>query len=428
VSRSDAGSWASLRHRDFAIFFTAASISNAGSWMQSVAVPVLLFDMTGKAAWLGLASAATLGPAVLITPYAGALSDRVSRRAILIATQTVQMIASAVLLWFYGVGSLTPWWIISISLVNGVATGFQSSTWQSFVPMLVPKELLLDAVRLNSMQYTLARAIGPASAALVMAAWGPGWAIFANAITYLLVLIALVVVNPTPNSTVAKSAPVREVITEGARYVWAHPGLRLTVGLAFVTSFCGQSLYGLAAAMSKRIYHHPSSGNAGLLTALGIGALISSGVAVTLGKRLPRSRQAFTGLSLYSVGLVLIPLTRNYSVGLLGFGFIGMAHLQMAVALNTTAQASVPDQYRGRVMSFYMMGILGGLPLGAVIYGRLGDSIGLRDVLAIDAAIVTTVIAVFTARGWFAWLDDPLAERGGGARRRTPSPAVSPVS
>src|SRR4051812_35827220 len=168
------GSLEIFRHRDFALFFTTAAISNGGTWMQLVAVQALLYDLTNSGTWLGLSTVVSLVPALLLTPYAGVLADRVSRQTILRITQTVQMTTGFVLWGVYISHTVSPGWIVAIGFVNGVTAGFQAATWQSFVPLLVPPEDMMPAIRLNSTQYTMARAIGPAFGGVIVQLWGIG--------------------------------------------------------------------------------------------------------------------------------------------------------------------------------------------------------------------------------------------------------------
>ena len=399
------GSLRIFRNRDFALFFTAAAISNGGSWMQLIAVQALLFDLTNSGSWLGLSTVVTLVPALLLTPYAGVLADRLSRQSILRTTQTVQM-AMAFALWALYVSDIvTPWWIIIIGFVNGVATGFQTSAWQSFVPLLVPDDEMLQAVRLNSVQFTMARAIGPAFGGLVVRFGGIGAAIMCNAVTYLLVIAVLVIVRPRANLTTARSRRVIEGLVQGAKYIWHRRPLRLAVFLALAASTFGQSIQYVASALSERLYHHSSEGNAGLLTALGVGAVISSVVAIRMGDRLRRSTQALCAFLLFAVGVGLLPLTHSYAIGQVGYFIAGVGHLQIAVALNTLIQGTVPDEYRGRALSFYLLGVLAGIPIGTQLIGSLGDIIGFRTTLLLDAAAFVVVIAWLVGSGWWRDLD-----------------------
>lgn len=394
-----------LRHRDFALFWTAAAISNGGGWMQMVAVPALLYDMTGSSTWLGLASMASLLPAVFLTPHAGVLADRMSRRSILLITQTVQMLCAFGLWTFYLTDSIRPGLIVGIGFIGGIATGFQTAAWQSFVPLLVPADELLDAVKLNSVQFTLARAIGPGLAGAVVSTLGTGAAILINAITYLLVIGALFISNPRQNIVPASAGRVSEVLRDGGRFVWHNRPLRLAVFLAFVTSLCGQALQHVAPAIANRIYDRPSTDNAGLLVALGLGALASSVISVAVGDRLRRSTRVIVALVLFAASTALIPITSSYTVGLIAYFIGGLAHLQSAVALNTLIQGTVPDHLRGRTMSFYVLGILAGIPLGAFTLGRLGDIFTMRVAVYADATVFALLIIVLVARGWLSDLD-----------------------
>ena len=148
-----------LRNRNFAVFFGAAVVSNSGTWMQQVAVFALIYDLSGhRGAWLGIVSLAAALPMTVLTPVAGVLADRLPRRLILIVTQLVQA-AAAFALWLLYVGdSLTSWRIVGLVFVGGVASGFQMAAWQAFVPTLVPRSQLVEAVRLNSLQFTVSRA------------------------------------------------------------------------------------------------------------------------------------------------------------------------------------------------------------------------------------------------------------------------------
>jgi MFS family permease len=399
------GSLHIFRHRDFALFFSAASISNGGSWMQLVAVQALMYDLTHRGTWLGLSTVVSLVPAVLLTPYAGVLADRVSRQTILQITQTVQMFTAFALWGLYAGHVITPLWIIALGFVNGVATGFQTSAWQSFVPLLVPTEEMLQAVRLNSVQFTLARAIGPALGGLVVRFGGIGAAILTNAVTYLLVIATLIVVHPRVSAMTSRAQGVFAGLMQGARYMWQRRPLRLAVVLALAASTFGQALQYIASALSERLFNHASNGNAGLLTALGVGALLSSGYTVRMGDRLRRSTQALVSIALFVLAIALLAATHSYQLGQVAYFIAGVAHLQMAVALNTLIQGTVPDEYRGRAMSFYLLGILAGIPIGSQVLGSLGDAIGFRRTLVLDGTAFGFVLVALLVTGWWRDLD-----------------------
>ncbi len=378
--------------------------------MQLIAVPAHLWDETHQATWLGAVSVASLLPAVVLTPYAGVLADRISRRLILMITQTVSMLVSFAMWGLLLAGRLDPWPIVLLSLVNGIATGFQTAAWQSFIPQLVPRSEMLSAVKLNSMQFTMARAIGPAAAGIIVKTFGAGASIFVNAITFLLVLVALAVVNPRTFGVPAIPIRVWDSLKEGAGFVWRRRPLRLAVILSFSTAVLGQSIQFLAAAVSSDAFGRRSTDSAGLLTSLGVGSVVASIYVIIVGEKHRRSRQVLVSLLLYTCGMLLIPLSRNYAIGLAGYFVVGMAHLSMALALNTLVQGAVPDRVRGRTMSFYVLGVVGGIPLGSYALGLLADFLGMRTALVINAAAFVATAGVLVASGWLGELDVDLVD------------------
>lgn len=401
------GSLRLFRHRDFALFFTAASISNGGSWMQAVAVPALLFDLTGKAAWLGYASIAATLPAVVITPYAGVLADRVSRRLILIVTQILQMSAAGALWLAYHQGHATAELIVGLGFVSGVGAGFQMSAWQTFVPTLVPLDEMVDAIKLNSLQFTMARALGPAFAGVVVKAWGVEAAIAVNAVTYALVIAALLISRPRVTATAPATTGAWEHLRDGARYVWGKRPIRLAALIALLTAALGQSIHQMAPAISHRVLDRPSTDNAGLLVAVGCGSITAAGFGMLRSSfaRARTSTSVITVLTLYTASALVVSLTSNYTVGLFGFFLGGFAHFQASLTLNTFMQTKAPDHLRGRAISFYLLGIFGGIPIGAYAIGRLGDWLGMRAALRYDAAGMAIVLVAVVASGWIKDFD-----------------------
>ena len=384
-----------FRHKSFRWFFIAAAISNGAAWMQMVAIPALLFDLTGQATWLGFSSLIGSLPAVLLTPHAGVIADRFSRKKMLLMTQSVQMTASFSLFILYSVDQLTPWRIVGIGFLNGIATGYGASTWQAFVPSLVPEEDMLSAVRLNSVQFTVARMIGPGLAGIVISTFGTGAAILCNASTYILVIGVLLVVKTRVGSTASRDLTVKQAMINGATYMWRHLPLRMAVILAFISSAFGQSLQFVSAAVSARVFHHPSTDNAGLMTALGVGSTLASIYATKSVGRFKRSQTVMTSLVFYCISTAMIAASSIYWIGLLGYFISGMAHLTMAVALNTLIQGLVPDRMRGRAMSFYLLGVMGGIPMGSFAIGFFGDMFSVRSVIVVDSCVYLAIILFF---------------------------------
>lgn len=375
--------FSSLRHRDFALFWTAALISNSGSWMQTVTVPFVLYQLTHHSrTWLGIGAFAQLFPAFAIGPWSGTLADRFSRKRILLITQSVQMLVAFSLWSFWVAGRATPAIIITHLTVSGIVSGINITSWQSFVPLLVPRESLPGAVRLNSMQFTAARAFGPALGGVVLAAFGPATAFMTNAVTFLLVIGALVIVRPREAEVVGAGERFVEHFRQGLAYVRARQSLVLAVVTMTAVSFFASSVVQLAPALAKDQFGVAAGGYGALVAMFGTGAIVGVLIASLYGDVALRSRMALSGLVIMVAGVLLLSAAPTYWLGMAALFVMGVAYLLVAVALNTSIQVRVAEAYRGRVLSIYLMGLLGGVPLGALLEGRLGDVVGLRPTVA----------------------------------------------
>jgi len=406
--------FASLRHRDFALFWSAGLVSNTGSWMQNITVPYVLYELTHSTTWLGLSAFASFFPSLIMGPVAGTLADRYSRRAILIITQTLLMLIAFSLWWFWVSGRATPDIILVHLFLAGFTSGINIASWQSFVPLLVPGDDMINAVRLNSMQFTGARAFGPAVGGLVLARFGPATAFMFNAVTFLLVIGALVAVRPRVATPTGRGRRVLEQFREGLGYVRRRRTLALAVTTIAVTSLCGSAVVQLAPAIA-RVEFHVGKAAYGLLVAMfGSGAVIGALIQSFYGDRVRRSRMAFGGLLGFSVGVILLGSAPSYALGLTCLLLMGVCYLLLSVSLNTAIQVRVEESYRGRVLSIYLMGLMAGVPFGALIEGRAAQVVGLRAAVIGAGAVQLgfAVVAAVSRKGFAALDEDAGAEAG----------------
>jgi MFS family permease len=389
---------AALRHREFALFWTGALVSNVGTWMQNVTVPYVIFQLTRSAGWVGLAAFASLFPSLLLGPLAGSLADRFDRRRMLIWSNVVQG-ALAFGLWGVWIGHWrSPTLLIAIISANGCAFGVTMPSWQAFLTQLVPREDLLNAVTLNSAQFNAARALGPAVGGLILGRFGPSWAFLANALSFAAVIAALAAVHPVIVERAKTTERVLAQFAEGLRYARRHGGILLALILCGCLSFLGTPVIQLTPVLAKRVYH-VGPGLYGLLIAVfGTGAVLGAGLLGLIGGRWPKSRLVVFGVVLYATGLVLVGLTGIYAVGLVGLALCGVAFLISMATLNTTIQLQVAEQVRGRVLALWMMGITGAFPLGALLQGWLADQIGARATVLGAGVLMAAVIAVVALR------------------------------
>jgi MFS family permease len=410
----------SLRHRNFAMFWTAATISNTGSSMQLVVVPFVIYGITGSTAWLGFTAAATFFPPVLIAPWSGAIADRYSRRQVLLITQTAQMIGAVALwlVWITGHGTIT--WIMALLLVSAIAGGINSASWQAFVPTLVPREDLLNAVRLNSIQFTLARSFGPALAGIVLARLGAGAAFLVNALTFVLVIAALVKIPNRPATAPSTDSVLRE-FADGVAYMRRHAALIQCTINSFVLSALAYAIVQLAPAIAEKQLHVGKTGYGFLVASYGIGSIICGVLLAGHADRFPRSSTTLVGMGLAIAGAVMLAVATHFVVGVIALFVIGFAQTTIVISHNTTIQIQVSDAFRGRVMAVYITAVQLGIPLGAIVLGTVADFTGTRIVaLGCGLALLCHLGVIFTKFDRMKALDpdtlsgeDELPETGG---------------
>ncbi len=382
-----------LRHRDFALFWSAALLSNAANWMQQFTVLFVIYELTESNAWVGAAAFSILIPVVILNPLAGVMADRFPRRTTIMVTLAFQAAVSVSFTAFWVTESLTPGWIVFLNLLAGIAAGFQIVNWQALVPLLVPKENVLAAIRLNSMQFTAARAIGPLTGASLLSLLGAGAVFAGNAVMFVVLLAVAASLRPRPITT-PRTERVADVLREGFRYVRRRASLLQSVLTGFCIAYFGGALIHLAPGLAKKDFGVGQTGLAGLITAAGVGSVAASVFIVRYADYVERSRMTRWGMAFYALAPLVVASSTFYPLGLAGYFIMGVAHVSVAIAMNTTIQAQVAEEMRGRALSMYLMGIFGGWPLGSLVGGWLGDVVGLRAVFAFNGLVLGAYLCI----------------------------------
>lgn len=232
-----------------------------------------------------------------------------------------------------------------------------------------------------------------------MALVGIGTVFIVNGATFVMLLAVVASIRPRTTSPPSTEPPMK-VFREGLNYVAARRPLLQAIWVGFSISFFGQALVQIAAGLARQDYRVGEVGLAGFYTSVGIGSVIASLVLIAVGDNLPRSRVALVGYAVYAVGIMLAAATTNYMVGLGGFLIMGIAHVTIAISVNTAVQIQVSEAVRGRVMSIYLMSIFGGIPLGAFAWGSLGDLFGMRWVYLMSGFLMAMFLlfAIFVLK------------------------------
>lgn len=387
-ARSNGGLPATLRalkHRNFQLFFSGQLISLVGTWMQSVAQSWLVYRMTGSSLLLGAVGFASQFPVFLVAPLGGIVADRMNRHRVVIGTQIASMVLAGILAGLTLSGKVQVWHIFVLAALLGVVNAFDIPGRQAFLVDMVGKEDLMNAIALNSSMFNGARIIGPAIAGILVAKIGEGWCFFANAVSYIAVIVGLVMMRVQARAlSTAAGSPLAHIL-EGFRWVRETGPIRALLLLLGLVSLVAMPYTVLMPVFADKVLHGGARGLGILMGATGVGALLG---ALTLASRTGvRGLGRWVAYSCggFGVSLILFAFSRNFwlSVGLLlPVGFCMM--LQMSSS-NTLIQAMVPDELRGRVMALYSMMFMGMAPFGALLGGAIADRLGAPVTVAVGA-------------------------------------------
>ncbi len=403
-----------LRSRNFALIWSAALVSNLGSWMQTVALGVLVYSRTGHAGagWAGLVAAAGFVPIGLLAPVGGALADRLDRRRWLIVTTLAETAFALVLAVLVAVHLDPPGVLVLLSFLGGAAGAIGFPAYQAMVPDLVPKADLLGAVSLSSAQFNLGRVIGPAVAGLVLLTRNYAVVFGINALSFGAVVIALVLVRlprPVPRPG-GQSMAAR--IVEGARAAVAEPGCRSAIICIAVVALLASPFIALVPAMAH-VLAPPgwslSLTTAVLITAQGVGAVVGALSLAGLAERFGRLAVLRTAIFTVPPLLCLYAVAPTLALAVPAFVAVGAGYIVVLSGLNTVVQLRAPVESRGRILSIYMMALGLVYPLGAVVQGWLATAHGIRAVTVAGAVLLLAlaVLAALVRPSLFADLGDP---------------------
>lgn len=396
-----------LTYHDYRYFWAGAMLSNAGTWMQSVAQGWLITQLTGSAFWLGVMMFASGVPALFLALPAGALADRIERRRLIIVLQAAIMLLAFWLAYLVQTSPIAPgnWrlvgWVLAITLGTGVLTAVTFPAWQAMVPDLVPKETLLNAISLNSAQFHAARLIGPAIAGTLMAQLGLASAFWANAVSYLAVIWALWVIHPAQDRSAAPGADsetAMQRLTKGLTYARENTSVAVLLTSVAITTFFGMPYVILLPLFVKEVLHQGSHVYAYLMAANGLGALVGALAIAYMARVAHRPTLVRVGAVSFSVTVILVSLSRSYWVAMPLMVLAGAAFLTMQSAINTGLQATTPPHIRGRVMALFVLSFMGVMPLGSLAFGSVGHLIGVPAAMAIGGAVCFVWGLVLTTR------------------------------
>ncbi len=379
------------------MLWIGACTSSIGTWMQSVAENWLVLSLTGSAFFLGLDAFLSQLPIMLFTLIGGVVADRRDRRHMLLGSQYVQMTTAftlAALVYFQVVHI---WQILTLSFITGFAQAFGGPAYQSLIPSLVDKERLPNAIALNSIQFNLARVIGPVLAGGALALFGMVSCFALNGLSFLAVIVALLSLH-VRHVPVVTTERVMTQLREGLSFVRHERGLRVLTVLAFTTTFLGMPILTLLPVVTQNVFHRSVGQYAWMMAFSGAGAVAGALVVAWLGRF---RRMGVAALSVQGAfGLLIIAFSFSRSLWLSELLLFGTGATMMIAFSTVTSlvQLTAPNEMRGRVMSIFMVAFRGGMPLGSLAAGYIAYVWSAPGTLAITGALLVMVATYFLVR------------------------------
>jgi MFS family permease len=397
---------AAFTYRDFRVQWFGACTSSIGTWMQIVAQNWLVLSLTNSPFYLGLDAFLQQLPIILFTLIGGVLADRHDRRRTLLASQYVQMATSATLALLMYLQVVEIWHILLLSFTTGVAQAFGGPAYQSLIPSLVDKKDLPNAVALNSIQFNVARVIGPLLFGItitVFTRWGYSEsqamnACFAlNAASFLVVIYTLMALH-VKHIPPAASQSMRDELKIGLSYVRHHESLVAFIVLAAATTFLGFSVLTFLPLFAQRVFHEGASTYSHLMAFSGAGSIVGALIVAWLGKYRRMGLTALVVQAVYGMLIVAFAASRVLWLSDILLFFTGAALMIVFSTVTSLIQLVAPNEMRGRVMSIYMLAFRGGMPLGSLVSGYLATLISAPYVLGINGGLLVLVAIYFLVR------------------------------
>ena len=345
--------------------------------MQRIAMPWLVYHITGSVFLLGIVGFAGQIPTFILAPVAGVLTDRWNRYYVLIVSQVVAMLQAFVLTWLYYAGTIEVWHIVFLSVILGCFNAFDVPSRQSFIVDLVEKkEDLGNAIALNSLMFNGARLIGPSVAGVLLASAGEGICFLANAISYLFVIASLLFMKVPPRRKMKSNTHILKDMQEGFNYAFGFAPIKHLILLLGLVSLMTMPYNVLMPVFAKEILHGGSHTFGFLMGAAGFGALLGGLYLASRTTILRLGRLVPVAAVISGVGLIAFSLSRYFLLSMLWMIIAGLGMMLHTASSNTILQTIVDEDKRGRVMSIYAMAIMGTSPFGSLIAGGLAKIIG----------------------------------------------------
>ena len=382
-----------FKHKNYRIYYFFQFFSFIGTWLQSTAQSWLIYKLTGSPIFLGLVSFAGSLPSLAFAPFAGISSDHFKRKKVLLVTQILCLIHGAMLAMLFFSGVINKWHILCLAVFLGIVNSFDVTSRQSFIPLLVDKEDLVNAIALNSSMFNGARMIGPAIAGVLIASHGEGVCFVLNVLSYVPIITFLFWVKARDQIVKKIKSPYSQ-LKEGIIFIWMNRPVRSLLLLVGTFSFWGMSFSTLMPIFSDQVLKSGSKGLGILMCSSGIGAVIGGLFLASRGKVLGIKKIIAFCSIVFSISLCAFAFSKSLFLSIFLLVVVGFCFVIINAGNNTTIQALSPDYLRGSVIGFYSMMFMGMFPVGSLTIGYLAHCFGVASAVAVGS-IVCLVAGIY---------------------------------
>ena len=373
--------FAAFKYREFRLMWLGACTSTIGTWMQKAAQSWLVLELSGSKFLLGFDSFLGDIPILLLSLLGGVASDRFDRRKLLIASQVGQMSTALTLALLFATSTVQVWHILLLSFFTGCVQAFGGPAYQAILPMMVPKQEVQNAIAMNSIQFNIARVIGPMLGGWALVSLGPAWCFSINGLSFLAVIFALLAMTPKHGGG-NRGESVIASIRGGIDFVSCRPGMLPLIALAFFMTLLGFPLMVFLPVMAKEVFGQGSIGYTRMLTVSGAGAIAGGLIVAGLSHSDKKGRHALINLIALGTLIVAFSQSRILWLSYVILFLCGSALIGTFSMIASLVQGEATDEMRGRVMSLYNVAFRGGGPIGALICGQLIEHSSAPIVLA----------------------------------------------
>ena len=377
----------SLRHYSYRLYWISQLISVTGTWMQNVALAWLVVTLTGSAVALGTATALQFLPILFFSLFAGVVIDRLPKREIIIATQTVSAIQAFILWILVALKAITLWEIYALSLLIGFINAFDQPGRQAFVAEMVPDEDVGNAIALNSLLFNAARTIGPAVAGITIALVGVAPSFLLNGISYLAIIAALLMMRKSQlrTFTFKVNSTMKEGVKEGISYAINEPAIASILIVLFFVGTFGYNFNTILPLLVKFVLRGGPEVFGVLTSALGIGSMI--GALLVAGRQKPTRKFIYTFAAVFGIMDIAISFSRSFALTIIFLVSLGIASIAYIASTNTSLQMNSPMRLRGRIMGLYVVIFAGSTPIGALFTGFVAEWLGTVPMILIEGSL-----------------------------------------